>query len=125
MKKKLFVLFLAACSVVAISTLGEQAPSIPTSLPDPASYHLLEEQRNGEIVTALHKNESKYGTLYVRTETDCTTMLMRHLGESEEAPEKIVERPSKWFELVTGSTKYDVGHFVCKRLRENVQPVSR
>jgi hypothetical protein len=52
---------------------------------------------------------------YTRTETNCKTVRMRELGYSEESPEKIRLKPTKWFELVPGSSKSDLAHFVCKR----------
>jgi hypothetical protein len=41
-------------------------------------------------------------------------MQMREIGYSEESPSQIVENSSKWFELVSGSSKSDLADFVCK-----------
>ncbi len=40
-------------------------------------------------------------------------MLMRELGYSEAGPNAISESPGQWFELVPGSSKSDLGNFVC------------
>jgi hypothetical protein len=89
---------------------------IPRSVPgDKGKYFLLEVQKNGDVVTALHKRVGVDSVGYTKTETNCATMQMRELGYSEESPAAIKENPTKWFELVPGSSKSDLANFVCKQ----------
>lgn len=89
---------------------------IPRSVPgDKGKYFLLEVQKNGDIVTALHKRVGVDSVGYTKTETNCATMQMRELGYSEESPDAIKENPTKWFDLVPGSSKSDLANFVCKQ----------
>ena len=41
-------------------------------------------------------------------------ILMRELGYSEQSSSAIKEYPTKWFELVPGSSKSDLANFVCR-----------
>ena len=42
-------------------------------------------------------------------------MKFREMGYSEESPEAIVDNPTIWAEIVEGSSKSDLVHFVCKK----------
>jgi hypothetical protein len=99
--------------------LKESTPreiKIPRSMAgDAGSYFLLESTRRGDIVYALHKRVGRDFTGYTRTETNCSTMLMREIGYSETSPHNIKSNPTKWFELVPGSSKSDLANFVCRR----------
>lgn len=86
---------------------------IPRSMPDKGQYYLLTAVREGDIVRALHRRVGPSGVGFTRTETNCRNMMMREIGYSEEGPEKIKSEPSKWFELVAGSSKSDLAAFVC------------
>lgn len=88
---------------------------IPRSVPgDKGKYYLLESNRKGEVVSALHKRVGVNSVGYTRTETNCKTRQMRELGYTEESPAKMKLQPSKWFDLVTGSSKSDLATFLCK-----------
>jgi hypothetical protein len=41
-------------------------------------------------------------------------MQMREIGYSEESPAAIKGNPTKWFDLVPGSSKSDLANFVCR-----------
>lgn len=106
---------LLVCSVAAPAYAQQETP-IPRSVAgDKGKYYFLEAKRTGDVVKALHKRVGVESIGYSRTETNCTTMLMREIGYSEESPAKIQENPTKWFELVPGSSKSDLANFVCKR----------
>ena len=91
---------------------------IPRSMAgDRGSYYLLEAKRVGDVVRTLHKRVGPSGTGYTRLEVNCRTMLMREIGYSEESPAAIRENPTKWFEIVPGSSKSDLANFVCTRRR--------
>jgi hypothetical protein len=114
--KKLQALAVAT-SLVSV-TLAAAAPKevqIPRSVPgDKGKYYLLEARRTADIVAALHKRVGVDSVGYTRTETNCKTMQMRELGYSEESPSKIKIQPTKWFDLVPGSSKSDLANFICK-----------
>jgi hypothetical protein len=80
---------------------------------DKGRYYLLDAKRAGDVVTALHKRVGIDGVGWTRTETNCKTMRMRELGYSEDSVEAITREPTKWFELVDGSSKSDLANFVC------------
>lgn len=106
-------LFLLVCSTIAHA---QQEIPIPRSIPgDKGQYFLLEESKNGNIIRALHKRVGVDSIGYTITETSCKTMKMREIGYSEESPQQIEEDPTKWFDLVPGSSKSDLANFVCGR----------
>lgn len=89
---------------------------IPRSVDgDKGKYYLLESKRNGNIITAIHKRVGVYDTYYTKTETNCSTMKMREIGGSDISVKAIKVSPTKWFDLVPGSSKSDLANFVCKK----------
>lgn len=113
--KVVVVVALATLVVAAGSIATQQETQIPRSVTgDKGKYFLLEKKKSGNIVRALHKRVGVYSVGYTRTETNCTIMQMRELGYSEKSPSAIKENPTKWFELVPGSSKSDLATFVCK-----------
>ena len=106
---------IAASLLVAVSMATAAEVSIPRSMAgDKGKYFLLEKKRTGNVVRALHKRVGVDSVGYSLTETNCSTMLMREIGYSEESLSAIKENPTKWFQLVPGSSKSDVAKFVCK-----------
>lgn len=106
----------AMCSLAVVSANAQQETPIPRSVAgDKGKYFLLEAKRTGDVVKAISKRVGVDSIGYTRTETNCKTMLMREIGYNEESPAKIKENPTKWFELVPGSSKSDLADFVCKR----------
>lgn len=107
---------LIACMFVATTSIAAQSETpIPRSVAgDKGEYSLLEKEKSGSIVRALHKRVGVGSIGYTLTETNCATMKMRELGYSEQSPSAIKENPTKWFELVPGSSKSDLANFVCK-----------
>ena len=101
---------MCAPAVFAAETL------IPRSMAgDKGRYYLLEAVARGSIVRTLHKRVGVDAIGYTRAEVDCSTRRMRELGYSETSPVDIRETPTKWFELVPGSSKSDLVDFVCRR----------
>lgn len=95
---------------------AQQEIPIPRSVGgDQGRYTLLEATRTGDIARSTHKRVGPSGTGYTKMEINCRTMRVRDLGYSEESEAAIRESPTKWFELVNGSSKSDVATFVCKR----------
>lgn len=93
----------------------KQGTPIPRSAPgDKGKYFLLEATRRGDIVYAVSKRIGLESIDYSRTETNCTTRQMREMGTSYESVEKISNRPTKWFDLMPGSSKSDLARFLCK-----------
>lgn len=89
---------------------------VPRSVPgDKGRYFLIEMSRQGDVVKSLHKRVGPGYVGFTRMETNCRTMKYRDMGYSEEGPDKIKSDPTKWTDLVPGSSKFDMAHFVCKR----------
>ena len=114
-------LTVAAFLAVTFFATGTHAAAAQAEIPIPRSiagdkgkYFLLESKKSGSIVRALNKRVGVDSVGYTRTETNCATMQMRELGYSEESPSAIKENPTKWFDLVPGSSKSDLANFVCK-----------
>lgn len=110
-------LYLVAASgaLLASASVYAEGSLIPRSMPgDKGKYYLLEANRNGDIISTLHKRVGVDSVGWTRTEVNCQTMLMRELGYSEAGPEHISGEPTKWFDLVEGSSKSDMALFVCQ-----------
>ncbi|HNI45886.1 MAG TPA: hypothetical protein PK230_14380, partial [Chitinophagales bacterium] len=103
----LLVVALFSCIFSAGTSMAANSEiPIPRSVAgDKGKYFLLEKKKNGNIVRALHKRVGVDSVGYTLTETNCATMQMRELGYSEQSPSAIKENPTKWFELVPGSSK--------------------
>lgn len=111
---KIVVLFVSTF-VAGTSIAAQSEIPIPRSVAgDKGKYFLLEKKKNGNIIRALHKRVGVDSVGYTITETNCATMQMRELGYSEQSPSAIEENPTKWFELVPGSSKSDLANFVCR-----------
>lgn len=110
------VIAVIVISLIATASVFAQSEiPIPRSMPgDKGKYFLLEKKKNGPIVRALHKRVGVDSIDYTLTETNCTTMQMRVLGCSEQSPSAIKGKPTKWFDLVPGSSKSDLAIFICK-----------
>ena len=113
MKRLLFGLMF--CTPI-LAMAASKAILIPRSVAgDKGQYYLLEQKRNGNIITATHKRVGVYATDYTKTETNCATMKMREIGTGEGSVNAIRVEPTQWFDLVEGSSKSDLAHFVCKK----------
>jgi len=101
--------------IILASQTAVAETAIPRSIPgDKGRYFLIERVRQGHIVKALHRRVAPDGTVgFTRAETDCRTMHMRELGYGEGGVDKIRIAPTRWFELVGGSSKSDLAHFAC------------
>ncbi len=112
-------LFIFCCVLVGLPAVALAAPQeiiIPRSIPgDKGRYYLLGMTSSGGNVRALHKRIGVDSVGFTRTETNCRTMQMREWGYSEKSPADIKPVPTKWFDLVPGSSKSDLANFVCRR----------
>jgi hypothetical protein len=107
-------IFAISCCLATIGTHAAETP-IPRSVPgDKGKYYLIESKKAGDIVQALHKRVGVDSTGFTRTETNCKTRQMRELGYGEDSPNNIKTSPTKWFDLVPGSSKSDLANFLCK-----------
>lgn len=113
-RKSLVILIILAVSHSGYAIAANAEKPIPRSVAgDKGKYYLLESTRNGNIVSAISKRVGVDSIGYTKTETNCATMTMREIGYSEESPNKIKASPTKWFDLVPGSSKSDLAHYVC------------
>jgi hypothetical protein len=116
MRRRKIVTISCSLLIVSASIAAQSETAIPRSMPgDKGKYYLLETKKNGGVVRALHKRVGVDSIAYTLTETNCATMKMRELGYSEQSPSAIIENPTKWFDLVPGSSKSDLANFVCKK----------
>jgi hypothetical protein len=107
-------LFVATCCLAAVGAHAAET-LIPRSMAgDKGKYYLIESKKTGDIVLALHKRDGVDSVGFTRTETNCKTRQMRQLGYGEDSPQNIQANPTKWFDLVPGSSKSDLAIFVCK-----------
>lgn len=108
------ILLLLGISLATLSIATTETP-IPRSVSgDKGKYFLLEKKKTGQIIQALHKRIGVDSVGYSLTEINCKTMKVRDLGYSEESSTAIKQRPTKWFDLVPGSSKSDLANFVCR-----------
>lgn len=109
-------LTIAAVSLAAAIPLtrAHAETLIPRSMADKGQYYLLESKREGDIIRTLHKRIGVDSVGWTKCEINCKTRLMREIGYSEVGPKAIKSNPTKWFELVSGSSKSDLVNFVCK-----------
>ncbi|SOD41939.1 hypothetical protein [Nitrosovibrio sp. Nv4] len=116
MKRLLFVLMAALVSIFAASIAYAQSETpIPRSVQgDKGKYYLLESKKSGNIVRVLHKRIGLESVGFTRTETNCKTRQMREIGYGEGTAQNIKIRPTEWFELVPGSSRSDLAHFICE-----------
>lgn len=113
------LLLLITTSALAISYTNTLAAQVETQIPrsvagDKGKYYLLQIKKDGKIIRAVHKRVGPDSVGYTKTETNCSTMQMREIGYSEISVNTIKDNPTKWFDLVPGSSKNDLANFVCK-----------
>jgi hypothetical protein len=107
-------LLVAACTLAATGAFAAET-LIPRSMPgDKGKYYLIESKKVGDIVQSLHKRVGVDSVGFTRAETNCKTRQMREIGYGENSPTNIKTNPTKWFDLVPGSSKSDLAIFVCK-----------
>lgn len=115
MRKILAAGFLiAATAGPTVQARGVEIP-IPRTTADKGKYYLLDVKTKGSIVTSLHKRVGVNETGYSKTEINCKSMQYRDVGYSEDGPDKIAGSPSKWTDVLAGSSKSDLVNFVCTR----------
>ena len=82
---------------------------------DKGKYYLLEAKQEGGIFKVLHKRVGVDTTGYTKTEINCSNMKFRVMGYSEISANSIVNNPTAWADIVEGSSKSDLVHFICKK----------
>ena len=108
-KVALTVLFFLSTSAVA-DVLIPRSTSY-----DKGRYYLIHAERKGKIIKSISKRIGVDSVGYTITKTNCNTMKMKGLGYSEISVDDIKENESKWFDLVSGSSKSDLANFVCAK----------
>lgn len=96
-------------------TQNETEVFIPRSIAgDQGKYYLISSKREGILIKTLHKRVGLDSTGYTKTEINCSNMTYRETGYSEVSANAIQDSPGAWSELMQGSSKSDLVHFVCK-----------
>lgn len=109
------IIFTAVLGLI-VSTYSIADTLIPRSVSgDKGKYYLIEKKKQGDVIATLHKRVGVETVDYTRLETNCKTMKMREIGTGEGSIKAIRVSPTKWFDLVEGSSKSDLAHFVCKK----------
>lgn len=80
---------------------------------DKGRYFLLYVERKGTNFIAINSRIGVYDTVYTKTEINCQQKQFRVLGESYSSIDEINNLMSKWSDLVSGSSKSDLVHYVC------------
>ena len=89
---------------------------IPRSVSgDKGTYFLMNATKKGSIIETLHKRIGVDSIGYSRVQIDCKKRIIRELGYTDISPDKMIIKPTKWFELVEGSSKSDLVNFTCKK----------
>lgn len=108
------IVAVALSSVLAAAHAAEV--EIPRSVSgDKGRYYLLEKKLAGTTWSVLHKRVGPSGTSHTRTEINCSNRQLRVIAEGEDDPKKMTVMPTKWFDLVEGSSKSDLFVFVCRK----------
>ena len=81
---------------------------------DKGKYYLLDKKQSGAIIETLHKRIGIDSVGYTRMKINCETAQVQEIGYSETSADDIVPNPTKWYDLVANSSKYDLYTFVCK-----------
>lgn len=112
--KKTRIVLMAIFLVTSLVAI-EKEVEIPRSMQgDKGKYFLIDSKKSKDIIQVTHKRVGVYETTYTKTEINCKTMKIRDIGDSSESVVSIKSSPTKWFDLVNGSSKSDLANFVCK-----------
>jgi hypothetical protein len=114
-RKEIPLVFAAVLSAISLNASCAETSIPRTVAGDKGKYFLLETKKVGNTIQAVHKRVGPDSVGYTKTETNCSTMQMRELGYSEVSAQALKGSPTKWFDLVPGSSKSDLANFVCKR----------
>ncbi len=88
----------------AAPTIGPETPIRRSSPGDRGRYFLISAVKSSGVVKALHKRVGVDSVGWTRTEIDCKAHRIRDIGYSEDGPDKITSDPTRWYELVPGSS---------------------
>lgn len=105
---------IAATAAPTTQVLAAETP-IPRIMADKGKYYLLGVKTKGSIITSRHKRVGVSETGYSKTDMNCKSMQYRDMGYSEDGPDKIVDSPGKWTDVLAGSSKSDLVNFVYTR----------
>lgn len=92
---------------------------IPRSYPENARYILLDvKKKNESVYEVITKRVGKpfdgdTGLGFTRQEINCKKRVYRVMGTSYDTLDPMTINPTKWTELVSGSSKSDTVNFVC------------
>ncbi|MFN3790140.1 hypothetical protein [Massilia sp.] len=116
MQKNIIVCLFSSLMIIC-NTAASAEVQIPRSMADKGRYYLLDAKIKDGITTTVHKRVGVNETGYSKTEINCKTTQYRDMGYSENGPDKITGTPSKWTDILSGSSKSDLVNFVCAQKR--------
>ena len=89
---------------------------IPRSVSgDKGKYYLIKKSKAGNIISTLHKRVGVDTIGYTSAKVNCKTRQIQDVGYSDISANAIKNNYSGWYDLVEGSSKYDLYMFVCKK----------
>ncbi len=124
--KKMFVLvacgLLIACSddgatpSPSNTTSVSEGELIPRSMQEKAKYYLISVESDGNYLKTLHSRVSDMSHGYSVTRIDCNGPRYQDLGYGEDTQSNIkMYDKVQWTDLVSGSSKYDLVRFACRK----------
>jgi hypothetical protein len=87
----------------------------PASPGDRGKYSILEHTRVGVISKVLHRRIGVDSVDFTRSEINCVTLQARWMGTAEDDPKKIRIKPTKWFDIVPGSSLSNLAIAACSQ----------
>ena len=109
----IFIAASAFCSAAVCEVRNVSIPIVRSAPGDKGAYRLLQHERHGHMVKTLHSRTGPLGVDYTKSEFNCSERTYRTLGTSDESIKAIKHRPSKWTDLVAGSSASDTLIMVC------------
>ena len=131
MKYSKTTFMLIACSLLVACSDNGATPSqlksvsvsegelIPRSMQEKAKYYLISVESDGNYLKTLHSRVSAMSHGYSVTRIDCNNQRYQDLGYGEDTKSNInMYDKVQWTDLVSGSSKYDLVTFVCRRSKK-------
>lgn len=107
---------LITCALLMLTSYAVADTLIPRSVSgDKGKYYLIKKQKTGNIISTLHKRVGVDSIGYTSAKVNCKTRQIQELGYSEVSAQAIKPDPTGWYDLVEGSSKYDLYKFVCRK----------
>lgn len=112
---KLSSLVLPFFIMSSMAAAKEAGTELKRSKPDMGRYFVIQQNKRGDLFETIVKRVGTSGAVFTKTEMNCKSKKVRTLGDSDASPDSIKINPTKWYDLVPGSSKSDLFNFLCKK----------